>query len=74
MSGADEYEDALFDIEGAFKSGLRAFAKWCAANWKVGPNDTETLADKSPDWVEGHNNAIDGIDAALDCFLEEHGL
>ena len=72
-SGTAEYGQAVFDIEEAYKNGLRAFAKWCSEYWKIGPNDAEIRADKSPDYIEGYNAAMDAIEGGLDCFLEEYG-
>jgi hypothetical protein len=71
--GAAEYQQAITDLNEAFKTGMRAFAKWCAENWKLDERDlAESREPLSVEYMKGWNAGMEGVDAALDSFLEEY--
>lgn len=71
MPPEPEYNNALFDIEEAYKHGLRAFAKFCQEQWKMDDRGRRE-GGFSMDYMNGWNVAMDAIDGALDAFLDEH--
>lgn len=70
---AEEYREAVAGIEESYKAGLRAFAKWFAANWKTSREQWQREGGEIPkgDWFEGYNAGVTSVEAGVDLFLDE---
>lgn len=63
-----------YQVAELFRARMEDFAKWCAENWTVTPEQAlqDNVFDSKPaGYREGYNAAIEGLSGAIDCFLEE---
>lgn len=68
--------DLHTDVEDLFRRKMLEFVQWCDNHWKITPTDKKTddwVREKSPDYVEGYNAAIEGLQGAFECWNEEFG-
>lgn len=63
--------DLSREVEDLFRAKMREFMTFCEQHWKMTERDAAE-ANRSPDWVEGWDAAIEGLPGALDCWLEEY--
>jgi hypothetical protein len=73
--GASEYQQAITDLNETFKTGIKAFAKWYAASWKISRQEwVKALESKPPsdEYIEGFNAGVDAIEVAADSFLGDY--
>lgn len=74
MAEVAEFRAALTTVEEAYRAGLRAFAKWLAANWTMTRKEWRGSFEEPPpsdDWFAGYQAGLEAADAALDVFLDE---
>lgn len=73
---AAEYQEAIADLEDCFRRGIRAFAAWYAAEWKLTAEQWAREFSEPPpggdEWFAGHNAGVDAINIAVDAFLDEN--
>ena len=75
--GAGEYQQAITDLNETFKVGIRAFAKWYVASWKISREEWVKSYDSKPpsdQYIEGFNAGVDAIESAADSFLGDYHL
>lgn len=69
--------DLQHEVEAIFRAKFMEFLSWTETHWKITERDLKRddqwLADKSPDYVEGYNAAIEGMKGAFGCWNEEFG-
>jgi hypothetical protein len=66
--------DLSGEVEDLFKKKMLEFLKWCEANWQISEKDRQSddwVAEKSAEYVEGYNAAIEGLGGAYECWAEE---
>ncbi len=62
------------NLEEAYRESLRDFVKWAGLNWGMTRDEwKESTNDPVPEqaYFDGYMAALEGLEAALDCFLEE---
>ena len=67
-----EYQEAILDIEVAYKAGVRAFAEWFAREWVVTREQWLKDYDSKPpsdEWIKGHNAGVQSVTGALESFF-----
>lgn len=62
------------EVAALFHAKMEEFVAWCCKNWKV--TEAEAMRDnvfdgKPPGYRDGYNAAIDGLDGALEMWIEE---
>lgn len=71
-----EFHEAVADLEDAYRRGIRSFAKWFVASWKITPEQwRHDFAGELPggeEWFAGHNAGVEGALVAVDHFLDEY--
>ncbi|WP_379069294.1 hypothetical protein ACHMW4_04090 [Mesorhizobium sp. UC22_110] len=68
--------DLHTDVEDLFRRKMMEFVQWCDGHWKITPTDKQTddwVREKSPDYTEGYNSAIESLQGAFECWNEEFG-
>ena len=73
--GVEEYQQAITDMNETFKSGVKAFAKWFAASWKISHDEWVKSYEEPPpsaEYIKGYNAGVESIEAAVDSFLGDH--
>lgn len=63
------------EVRALFREKMMEFFGWAEANWTLKPSDKEDewLAEKSEDYLDGYNAAIEGLKTAFECWNEEFG-
>jgi len=73
--GPAEFQQAIQSLEEAYRSGMNGFIAWLQKNWRYDTKKKRPNAEPWPgkDVERGWNTAIDSMDGALACFLDECG-
>lgn len=73
---ADEFMQAVTDLEDAYRRGIRAFAEWFSKEgivtleqWK---RECQDAPPGGPEWFDGHNNGVESVMMMVDLFLDEN--
>lgn len=62
------------EVADLLRSKMEEFLAWCAENWTVTPEEAvrDNIFDTKPDgYREGYNAAVEGLQGALDCWIED---
>ena len=69
--------DLETEVHNLFRAKMIEFIEWSKENWTITDKDLEKpddwFAGKSPEYREGYNAALDGLDGAFECWNEEFG-
>lgn len=68
------YDTAIYDLEEALKTALRAYAKWHTENWNMSKEQADKEFNdppKSQDYWDGYSAGIESTLASIDFFLDE---
>lgn len=71
---SDVMESLAGQVEEVINNHLRTFLRWAKQNWRMDEQAIAdpTFSDNSDDWFDGYNAAIESLEGALDCWLEEY--
>ena len=64
--------DLQEEFETLVRAQLARFIEWVGKHWVVGEADRidDYFGDKSSDWIDGYNAALEGLGGAIECWME----
>lgn len=71
---SDEMEAMVSSVEDVINAHFGRFLLWTQQNWTMDAQAKAdpTFKDNSDEWFDGYNAAIESLDGALACWLEEY--